>query len=123
MLVLLIIICVLIGLAYADYCLVDNTAHFGITFQRIADEEESFTARLAHAVSIEKAVDETPAAKRAGGDFTVVPPAVDVPEIAAKRPEAPGRSLPLRRPGSERRNSGTFHARPSPEAGVAAIGN
>jgi len=32
---------VLFGLAYADYCLVDNTAHFGICFAKVAEAEEA----------------------------------------------------------------------------------
>lgn len=34
MLVFIIVAAVLIGLAYADYCLVDNTEHFGICFAK-----------------------------------------------------------------------------------------
>jgi len=41
MIVLLLIVMVLLGLAYADYCLVDNTAHFGICFAKVAEAEEA----------------------------------------------------------------------------------
>ena len=41
MIVLLLIVMVLFGLAYADYCLVDNTAHFGICFAKVAEAEEA----------------------------------------------------------------------------------
>jgi hypothetical protein len=41
MIVVLLIVMVLLGLAYADYCLVDNTAHFGICFAKVAEAEES----------------------------------------------------------------------------------
>jgi hypothetical protein len=41
MIVLLLIVMVLFGLAYADYCLVDNTEHFGICFAKVAEAEEA----------------------------------------------------------------------------------
>jgi len=41
MLIFIIIVMVLIGLAYADYCLIDNTAHFGICYGKLAEAEES----------------------------------------------------------------------------------
>ena len=41
MIVVLLIVMVLLGLAYADYCLVDNTAHFGICFAKVAEAEEA----------------------------------------------------------------------------------
>jgi len=41
MLVFIIVVMVLIGLAYADYCLIDNTAHFGICYGTLAEAEES----------------------------------------------------------------------------------
>ena len=41
MLVFLLIVMVLIGVAYADYCLIDNTAHFGICFNKVAETEEA----------------------------------------------------------------------------------
>jgi hypothetical protein len=37
MLVFLIIAAVLIGLAYADFCLIDNTEHFGMCFKKAAE--------------------------------------------------------------------------------------
>ena len=40
MLVFMIIVIVLIGVAYADFCLIDNTAHFGICFGKVAEAEE-----------------------------------------------------------------------------------
>ena len=40
MLVFMIIIIVLIGVAYADFCLIDNTAHFGICFGKLAEDED-----------------------------------------------------------------------------------
>jgi hypothetical protein len=39
MLIIMLIVIVLFGLAYADYCLVDNTEHFGICFGKIAEAE------------------------------------------------------------------------------------
>ncbi len=53
MIVLLLIVMVLFGLAYADYCLVDNTEHFGICFAKVAEAEEARKA----AVSIEAVAD------------------------------------------------------------------
>ena len=41
MLVFLIIAAVLIGLAYADFCLIDNTEHFGICFTKLAEAGEA----------------------------------------------------------------------------------
>ena len=131
MLILLIIICVLIGLAYADYCLVDNAAHFGITFNRIAEEEECLT-RLKLVVESERAADEEEEAEPADAsqedldadeDDVVVPPAVDRPGVAARTTGEPGRNRPLRRPGSGRRVSGVFPAHPSVDAGVAPLGS
>ena len=40
MLVFMVIVIVLIGVAYADFCLIDNTAHFGICFGKVAEAEE-----------------------------------------------------------------------------------
>lgn len=51
MLVFLIIVTVLIGLAYADYCLIDNTAHFGICFAKVAEAEEARKEGAAEAVA------------------------------------------------------------------------
>jgi hypothetical protein len=51
MLVFLIIVTVLIGIAYADYCLIDNTAHFGICFARVAEAEEAREEETAEAVA------------------------------------------------------------------------
>lgn len=128
MLVLLIIIvAVLIGLAYADYCLIDNTAHFGITFTKVAEAEEARTA-------LEAAFE---AAKEKTAEFdeseVLVPPAADVPElleapaIAARgRNKAPANVAkvpPPRRPGSGGRRGGAQPVLPSVDAGVAAIGN
>jgi len=44
MIVLMIVVIVLIGVAYADYCLIDNTAHFGICFQKVAEAEQTLSA-------------------------------------------------------------------------------
>jgi hypothetical protein len=41
MLVFMIVVIVLIGVAYADFCLIDNTAHFGICFGRVTAAEET----------------------------------------------------------------------------------
>jgi hypothetical protein len=46
MLLFLIIAAVLIGLAYADYCLIDNTEHFGICFSKAAEVERERAAEL-----------------------------------------------------------------------------
>ena len=117
MLILMIIICcVLIGLAYADYCLVDNTAHFGICYMKIADAE------------LEPEVDGAAAEARSDAEEAwdderevVVPPAVGVIDIAAARSEQSRGPFPRRRPGSKSRNA-TIRAVPSADAGVAAIG-
>jgi hypothetical protein len=51
MLVFLIIAAVLIGLAYADFCLIDNTEHFGICFNKVAEAEETAAGVRAEAVA------------------------------------------------------------------------
>ena len=86
MLVFMIIVIVLIGVAYADLCLVDNTAHFGICFGKAAEAEESAAARrLAEVVEVERAAEEALEAE----EPVIVPPA---PEAASEgRPEAPSR--------------------------------
>ncbi len=62
MLVIMIIVIVLIGLAYADYCLVDNTAHFGICFGKVAEAKAAReSGLLADAI-------ETRPASRVRGD-------------------------------------------------------
>jgi hypothetical protein len=53
MLLFLIIVAVLIGVAYADFCLIDNTAHFGVCFGKVAEAEQ---ARID---ALRDAVDET----------------------------------------------------------------
>ena len=50
MLVLMIIVIVLIGVAYADFCLIDNTAHFGICFGKLAEAEKEPSPGLFDAV-------------------------------------------------------------------------
>lgn len=46
MLVFMIVVAVLIGLAYADYCLVDNTEHFGLSLGRAAEGAPKRFTRL-----------------------------------------------------------------------------
>lgn len=54
MLVFLIIVTVLIGLAYADFCLIDNTAHFGICFAKVTEAEEAREEEAAEAVASQR---------------------------------------------------------------------
>lgn len=88
MIVVLLIVIVLIGLAYADYCLVDNTAHFGICFAKVAEAEEARN----EAAAIEAVADD------AVGDIAATE--VVIPSDA--RPAAPladnGSERPLRSP-------------------------
>lgn len=51
MLVFLIIAAVLIGLAYADFCLIDNTEHFGICFTKLAEAGEAGVKEQTEAVA------------------------------------------------------------------------
>lgn len=44
MIVIMIIVIVLIGVAYADYCLIDNTAHFGRCYGKVAEAEQKLSA-------------------------------------------------------------------------------
>jgi hypothetical protein len=55
MLVFLIIVSVLIGVAYADYCLIDNTAHFGICFGKVAEAEDAQAEALRAEVEVPEA--------------------------------------------------------------------
>ena len=50
MLVFMVLVIVLIGVAYADFCLIDNTAHFGICFGKVAEAEEKQDVGLLVAV-------------------------------------------------------------------------
>ena len=50
MLVFMLLVIVLIGVAYADFCLIDNTAHFGICFGKVAEAEEKQDVGLLVAV-------------------------------------------------------------------------
>ncbi len=88
MIVVLIIVMVLFGLAYADYCLMDNTEHFGICFAKVAEAEEA----RKEAASIE-AVADSPVGDGAANEV-VIP--------ARARPTAPladnGSERPLRSP-------------------------
>jgi hypothetical protein len=40
MVVFMVLVIVLIGVAYADFCLIGNTAHFGISFQKVAEADD-----------------------------------------------------------------------------------
>lgn len=78
MLVFMLIVIVLIGVAYADFCLVSNTAHFGICFEKVAEAEERRTGDgLVAARDLEEVSD-------------VVPPAVPEPESAGEEEVIPG---------------------------------
>ena len=89
MLVFMIIVIVLIGVAYADLCLIDNTAHFGICFGRAVEAEESAAARrLAEITAAERHVDEVQEEEP-----VTVPPA---PDAAVDEQ----REVPLRPPRS-----------------------
>lgn len=95
MIVLLLIVMVLFGLAYADYCLVDNTEHFGICFAKVAEAEE---ARKAAASSEAVASIEAAASIEAVADG-------DVGDVAANEVVIPAEARPaaqLADNGSER---------------------
>ncbi len=89
----LIIIAVLIGLAYADYCLIDNTAHFGMTFERVAEIERARAEREA-ALEVAGYGAEVLGEGDADDSDVVVPPAVDVPGIAAREADRLGCPVP-----------------------------
>ena len=88
MIVVLLIVIVLFGLAYADYCLVDNTEHFGICFAKVAEAEDARN----EAAAIEAIAD--------GAVGDVAPNEVEITSDA--RPAAPladnGSERPLRSP-------------------------
>lgn len=80
MLVLMLIVIVLIGVAYADFCLVSNTAHFGICFEKVAEAEDRRAGEgLAAARNLEEVAD-------------VVPPAVFEAESAGEDSARPPRN-------------------------------
>ena len=112
--IVLIIIGVLIGLAYADYCLVDSTEHFGISYQKVLDSNRESAAGLGDRVDVAPALNDEV--------DVVVPPSVGIARLAGQVARNPNGS-PRRRPGSGRRDSGPYPAHPSIDAGVAAIGN
>jgi len=73
MLLFMIVIAVLMGLAYADYCLVDNTEHFGICLGRAARaEQERFTRLEPEDLAAEAAAPEG----LESADIEIVEPAV-----------------------------------------------
>ena len=72
MIVFMIVVIVLIGVVYADYCLIDNTAHFGRCYGKVAEAEEDLAAGL-----------------QADANETVAPPTVEPVEAL----EAPGDAL------------------------------
>jgi len=82
MLIFLIIVIVLIGLAYADYCLIDNTAHFGICYGKVAEAEES------RREAADSEADEAAASR----------PAIPAQARPAARPPGDGGERPLRCP-------------------------
>jgi hypothetical protein len=84
MLVFMIIVIVLIGVAYADYCLIDNTAHFGICFGKLAEAEKEPKPGLFDAVE------------------DVVPPAVFEAAAASGNRVIPG---PLTRTDTEEKGT------------------
>ena len=79
MLVILLIVMVLIGVAYADFCLIDNTAHFGICFGKVAEAEE------ARVDALRAEVNET------------VAPAPERPLVGEADPKVPASAAPLPR--------------------------
>lgn len=92
MIVFMIIVIVLIGVAYADFCLIDNTEHFGICFGKVAEAEQKLSAEL-----------------KAGASETLAPAevepieAIEAPAIAGSVNPTPGEAkgtpvLPPRNP-------------------------
>jgi len=86
MLVFMIVVIVLIGVAYADFCLIDNTAHFGICFGQVTDAEETRKAvEAAAVVSPESSPAEAAAAGMAAEvDVSVLADTVDLPCLPAR---------------------------------------
>ena len=69
MLVVLLIVIVLMGVAYADMCLVSNTAHFGICYGKVAEDAES---RAGKVIAAAEDVEEVAEVVGQGLDSTVV---------------------------------------------------
>ncbi|MCL7960805.1 MAG: hypothetical protein M8861_11465 [marine benthic group bacterium] len=75
MLVVLLIVIVLMGVAYADMCLVSNTAHFGICYGKVAEDEERRAGKVIAAAEDVEEIAEV---------ADVVPPAVFEAESAGE---------------------------------------
>ncbi|MGB5303761.1 MAG: hypothetical protein WBO43_11695 [Gemmatimonadota bacterium] len=74
MLVIMLIVIVLIGVAYADFCLVSNTAHFGICYGKVAEAEKR--RDLGQPVAVEDVEDVVPPAvfeATAAGEDRAIP--------------------------------------------------
>ena len=87
MLVLMLIAIVLIGVAYADFCLVSNTAHFGICFGKVAEAEERRAGEGLAARDFEEVADVVPPAvlaAEAAGEGEVIPESLARIEADAK---------------------------------------
>jgi len=74
MLIVMVIVIVLIGVAYADFCLVSNTAHFGMCYGKVAEAEER--RDLGQLVAVEDVEDVVPPAvfeATAAGEDQAIP--------------------------------------------------
>jgi len=118
MVVFLIIVAVLIGVAYADYCLIDNTAHFGMSLGRAAEAE---LARKAESL---------PAAEAVAGEINapvaeaVVAPAPDPAAVDEALPLPERAAFPARPDRARRRERGNFvppPRRPAPTWHLLAL--
>ncbi len=101
MLLFLMIAAVLIGIAYADYCLIDNTEHFGICFSKAAEAERELAARLEAEATEAASSEALPAEARDPWDelYYELYPEQEAPAAEDPRgiPEGP-RPRPLRSP-------------------------
>jgi hypothetical protein len=88
MLVFMLIVIVLIGVAYADYCLIDNTAHFGICFSKLAEGEENRAGEsLAAVEDVEDVVPPAVFEATAAGQDQAIP--ASLAQADAEASEAP----------------------------------
>lgn len=89
---LLIICCVVIGLAYADYCMIDNVEHFGRCFGRAATHEAEMD------ISVASALEDSMVDVAAAGLAATAGDAMPDRQPAAGSCERAPTSLPARRP-------------------------
>jgi hypothetical protein len=101
MLLFMIVAAVLIGLAYADYCLVDNTEHFGICFGKALQAQQARVA-LHEAERLEAEGEARVTRAHDDVEVAAVADMVAAAGLAAEASEASGRPEPEERKSGRR---------------------